>query len=252
MKSVILCEGKDDLWFIAYYLHKVANWMLDKNSPGWRHMKIPVDAPKQSCVYFYNRSTNDSLAIVSVGGQDRLKQKIEQIEHINDSYPSDPIGSIVIFRDRDDRETQELLLTMQGWFHDLVVLQNKQISVIEKNIDEIAFSVNVLPIIIPYEEQGAIETLLLEALEQKGDEEALIRHTAHEYVYNIKGQVNNYLQKQRLVTKSEYSAAIAITNPDHSTALFQEMMLTFEWENTPVAKNLFQKILLAVTTPSLS
>lgn len=132
MKSVILCEGKDDLWFIAYYLHKVANWMLDKNSPGWRHMKIPVDAPKQSCVYFYNRSTNDSLAIVSVGGQDRLKQKIEQIEHINDSYPSDPIGSIVIFRDRDDRETQELLLTMQGWFHDLVVLQNKQISVIEK------------------------------------------------------------------------------------------------------------------------
>lgn len=111
---------------------------------------------------------------------------------------------------------------------------------------------NVLPIIIPYEEQGAIETLLLEALEQKGDEEALIRHTAHEYVYNIKGQVNNYLQKQRLVTKSEYSAAIAITNPDHSTALFQEMMLTFEWENTPVAKNLFQKILLAVTTPSLS
>lgn len=26
MKSVILCEGGDDLWFLAYYLHKRARW----------------------------------------------------------------------------------------------------------------------------------------------------------------------------------------------------------------------------------
>lgn len=26
MRSVIVCEGRDDLWFISYYLHKALKW----------------------------------------------------------------------------------------------------------------------------------------------------------------------------------------------------------------------------------
>lgn len=26
MRSVIVCEGRDDLWFIGYYLYKVLHW----------------------------------------------------------------------------------------------------------------------------------------------------------------------------------------------------------------------------------
>ena len=41
MRSIILCEGKDDLWFIAYFLHKTNGWVIDKGfKKTWPYYKI--------------------------------------------------------------------------------------------------------------------------------------------------------------------------------------------------------------------
>lgn len=49
MKSVVLCEGQDDLWFIGYYLHKVGNWM--QCECPWKNYTIALKPGKQKVIF---------------------------------------------------------------------------------------------------------------------------------------------------------------------------------------------------------
>lgn len=52
MRSIILCEGKDDLWFIAYFLHKTDGWVIDKDfKKTWPYYKIKPKDHTQDVQY---------------------------------------------------------------------------------------------------------------------------------------------------------------------------------------------------------
>ena len=55
MKSVVLCEGPDDLWFIAYYLYKCAGWdRCRQPKEMWRNYEIGLLSSKLN---IYKRET---------------------------------------------------------------------------------------------------------------------------------------------------------------------------------------------------
>lgn len=246
MKSVILCEGKDDVWFIAYYLHKCAGWMVDEKATRWKNAKIPADH-KQTVTYLLCPQNADTTAIVSVGGQDRMKKMVSSIAYLNSSYPSDPIQALVLFRDCDQRDSEALAASMGAWFSPPLELHNHIISTYYCEIDEIPFFVRVLPVVIPFDETGAIETLLLKSIGERSQDGAHVVNQATSYVDTVKQNVSEFLKSDRLIVKAKYSAAIAITNPDHSTALFQDLMMSTEWENCESIKKHFIYVLDAIT-----
>ena len=111
-------------------------------------------------------------------------------------------------------------------------------------------STGVTPVIIPFSEQGAIETILKTAIREEGEEEALIVNSAEKYISDLvsSGKVGiKYLSGSRLILKAKYSAVIAATNPDHSTGLFQDMVMACPWEKSPHVKEHFDVVLNAVT-----
>ena len=57
-----------------------------------------------------------------------------------------------------------------------------------------------------------------------------------------------YLASRRLILKAKYSAVIAVTNPDHSTGLFQDMVMACPWEKSPHVQEHFDVITRAVTS----
>ena len=63
---------------------------------------------------------------------------------------------------------------------------------------------------------------------------ALSLHKPVKYVHDLiaSEKLSNYLTHNRQITKAEYSAAIAITNPDHSTELFKGLVMACPWEET--------------------
>lgn len=54
MRSVIVCEGRDDLWFISYYLHKVLGW--DKCDASLWCKSYSLSAKSGQKVFLYDFS----------------------------------------------------------------------------------------------------------------------------------------------------------------------------------------------------
>ena len=108
---------------------------------------------------------------------------------------------------------------MNDWFADCTtwlpshfVLNNNEPVLLRNEIDEVDVSTTILPVIIPFDEAGAIETLLLQAIEDSSDDGKRIAQSSREYIRQFEvAPLSQYLNKQRLRTKAKYSAAVAIT-----------------------------------------
>ena len=252
MKSVVLCEGRDDLWFISYYLHKTAKWNIVKPSQSvWKNYRLSTLTNRQEIQYLSNGS--DYVAIWSVCGKDSFEKPIREILRFISSFPFDPIDSIVVVRDRDNDSVDDVLNNMNSWFDGGITLTNKTTSILSRTIEDCDVSTKVTPIIIPFSEEGAIETILKAAIREEGEEETFIVDSAEEYIAALvaSGKVGiKYLSSSRLVLKAKYAAVIAATNPDHSTGLFQDMVMACPWEKSKYVKEHFDIILHLVTSTS--
>ncbi len=251
MKSIVLCEGPDDLWFILYYLYKVAGWS-NKGNPQklWKSFRIKeIDSHQQ---VQYLQKDGNGVAVWSVGGKDCFQKPIEEIiDTFVKEIPSDAISSIVVVRDRDHDELEDVLHTVETWFPGLGSLKNKESSrytVIAEDGEEV--STKVTPVIIPFEEPGAIETLLMNAIKEKAECGVCVTQSASEYISSLlekEDVCKAYFSHERLILKAKYAAMIAVTNPDHSTGLFQDMVLSCPWETSPYVQEHFGIILNAIS-----
>lgn len=250
MKSVVLCEGRDDLWFISYYLHKTANWNIVKPSKSaWKNYRLSTLTERQEIQYLSNGI--DYVAVWSVCGKDSFSKPVGEILRLISDFPFDPIDSIVIVRDRDNDSVDEVLSKMNSWFDGSIELTNKTTSIISRTIEDCDVFTQISPVIIPFSEEGAIETILKTAIREEGEEEAFIVNSADKYISDLvaSGKVGiKYLASSRLILKAKYSAVIAATNPDHSTGLFQDMVMACPWEKSPHVKEHFDVIVRAVTS----
>lgn len=102
MRSIIVCEGSDDLWFLGYYLNKKLNWDIC-SSKTWCSLYALSTKKKQEVQYLSSPDYANQVAIFSTGGQDRMKPLIKEWLTLVQSQPSSPIDAIVFFRDCDNR-----------------------------------------------------------------------------------------------------------------------------------------------------
>ena len=246
MKSVILCEGKDDLWFISYFLNKTSSWIVDNNVKNtWKLYRISKMEDK-NVQYICLENEDKYAAVFAVGGKDSFKDKIKKLFEINEQFPDDMIENIVVVRDCDMDQQSDILKEMESWFPSEIELSNHKVSTYEMVIEEKERKIKFLPLIIPFNEEGALETVLLSAICEDGEEEARIVEKAKNYIDEVKNECKKYLSHEREIIKAKFSATIAIINPDHSTALFKEVMLDHSWEENEEVKKHYELILSAI------
>ena len=250
MNSIILCEGRDDLWFIAYYLNKTNGW-TPCNRPGkFFPYKISPLSEKQSVEFF--SKNEDCVAIWSVSGKDAIPFAISTIlDKLVADLPMKGPESIVLVRDKDNDDEKDVLTSFEECFSKKVHLNNTKNCVYHDIVDDEDVNINITPLIIPFDRNGAIETLLLNAIRESSDEGEIIANEAETYIDRLLAFPNvgkSYLKKDRLILKARYSAAVAVTNPDHSTALFQGMVMSCPWEKSEYVKRHFDIIVNAITS----
>lgn len=251
MRSILLCEGSDDLWFSAYYLHKVAGWddctSVDKL---WPNFKVSPLNKRQKVQYFSKNS--DSVAIWCVSGKDSFGSAISTIlDKFVRNYPNASVDSIVLLRDRDVDTDESILRSFSTNFADKVTLVNKESSTYTDCIDGCDVSIKITPVIIPFDDCGAIESILMNAIREANSEGSIIVEEACKYIdvlANHDGVGQVYLKHVREIVKAKYAATIAATNPGHSTALFQDLVLSCPWETSTSVKNHFDVVLKAVSS----
>lgn len=250
MKSVVLCEGQDDLWFIGYYLHKKAGWKT-MNAPGelWKYYLIPEQYGQH---VIYLRNGNDSVAVWDVGGKNCFQIPIRiLLDKIIREFPFDPIDSIVIMSDRDNDPVEDTLNNIKTWAHLSNPMENKKPSIYKEIIDDCEVLIKVVPIIIPFEEDGAIETVLLSSISECSGAGKDVVERAKQYVdelIKLPSVKAAYLQHERLHLKAKFDAAIAITNPGHSTGLFKDLVMLCPWEASPHVQEHFDVMCRSISS----
>ena len=146
---------------------------------------------KRSIPQIYTRSKNldDRVAIWPVGGKDSFKKVIDNIMYLNNNFPDNCIDNIFIVSDRDEDDVKETLDRIRQYFIQnyckLECLNNNKVNKSFFNVDDEEYEFNIIPIIIPFEESGSLETLLLNQISCRSEEDKIVVNKAKEYVNDI-------------------------------------------------------------------
>lgn len=247
MNSIVLCEGFDDSYVLGYYLYKTDGWFLTPDQRISDRFDLPRVPKRNQRIEVYKKD-DDNLVIWCVGGKDNFGSAFEYIGRVQKMAPEDSFINIFILADRDDTEIEECisLIIQNADSHGISVgkLINSSNNSFSYEAEGELYRFNIIPIVIPFDRNGALETVLMDGIKKLGEEEEYIVAEAGKYIKGViySGILKKYLQKQRLRTKAEFSAVISVTNPDRSTAEFNTLLTSLEWEKLPEINKHFEII----------
>lgn len=238
MNSVILCEGSTDAILLSYYLNKVFGWGFCKKSP--EHLDIKQSEFDQS-INWYKRG-DDRLLICGVGGKDKMasffKEKI-----FSPIINSDAFSKIVLVLDRDDKSTKTIEAHASQLFKPIVTEMKNDCWVDNRYVDAFGMQKNVssLLIAVPTEQQGALETLMLEAIAEDPYDAAIVE-SAGDFVDRMQKSASRYIPNRRMRLKAHLGVTWAVQYPEKVFKLIDEQIRSVSWEKSEVLRNCFHQL----------
>ena len=233
MNSVIICEGSTDYSLLQYYMRKAYGW---------------VDGRPGSIKFENNRSRdlikhgNDFLTIMSSGGCGNLLSAYNMVwERNNKCKPdlSDAITKVAIITDRDEIGSEA------NFIHSLIQELNSHISIPLTPVSNnhwalvsmntrtgIPLIFEILVMVIPFAETGALETFLLNAVSASDPYDAQIITKGKFFVQNA-DPLNKYLTKRCYKTKAEFDAYFCIRTAPEQFVKRQDILKGIPWEGYP-------------------
>ncbi|MDE7416261.1 MAG: hypothetical protein K2N44_08170 [Lachnospiraceae bacterium] len=190
-----------------------------------------------------------SLTIAAAGGCSKMAEGLSEVLKKNEM--ESPEGenyfqSIVIITDRDESDTEdsfikkvEDVLSEEG-----VVLtdkiENNQWSECEmKTRADDQIRMKLLVMVIPFEENGAMETFLLNAIAKQDGYDNRIIEDCKNFVDNTDID-RKYLSKRRLVTKAKFDAYFCVRTAAEAFNQRRDIIKNVPWEDYAAIKKDFK------------
>ena len=241
MRSVILCEGSTDFVLLQYYMRKVHGWEYKKND------SVLIKGYKaRKCVLKKDRS---ELNIIGCGGCSRIPEGLQFILDSNSlSAEDEAYDRIVIITDRDEVETESefetIIATELGkqqieWKDD--ILNDKWIDFHYENGQGDNCNAKLLLLVIPFEDTGAMETFLLDAIGKADSYDAKIIADCNQFVDNVDG-AKKYLNKRRYITKAKFDVYFSVRTAAEQFVERQNILKNIPWEDYTSIQKSFEKL----------
>lgn len=244
MNGLIICEGSTDYVLLQYYMRKAFCWEDDKKI---QKSILKMDGQRSRNL----KRKEDILTIMSAGGSSKITKGLSMAlerNYYSQLNLSDMYNKIVIITDHDEETTEE------SWFQALKeTLQEKTViseSEIKNNSwinckmqnsigQEEKFS--LLLLIIPFKEQGAIETFLLNAIGKNDTYDSIIISECNSFIENIDPK-KRYLKKRRDVVKAKFDTYFSVRTPAEQFNERQNILKKIPWEEYTAIQTDFQKL----------
>ena len=243
MRTLILCEGKTDAILLSYLLQKESNWVYVKSKKGlW---DIEEDDKKDESANWYKRD-EDYILICGVGGKDKFKGFFldKLYEPIIQTQKSHNIDKIIYILDKDkdsfEMLEQKIFDDLQPICTDLLIDNWKE----NKFLDAFGMeqTVDVLGLVVPNDQEGALENVLLNALSGRAYDKNIVDKSVR-FVEEIKQEAKEYIKNSRLELKAKLSVVFAVRSPQKVFSLIDELIKSVNWESYTNIKELFVKVL---------
>lgn len=242
MKSIIICEGETDFVFLQHFMKKVNGWTDSKQKPN--------PSFKSSVNNSFSRDfvrNSDMLTIIYCGGCGNIKSIFEEVvrKNQNEILDEERYSKIVILTDNDDEGVEAKIVSELNAAsgNSAQIKNNSWTDLTFTDLTQNQFNTELLLLIIPFDENGALETFLLSSIAKTDSYDAEIIRKANDFVDNADPQ-SKYLNHRGFKTKAKLYAyfAIRIEPSVNQFRQRQDILKSVPWEQYENIRDCFKEL----------
>ena len=226
MNSVILCEGRTDAIILSYYLIKTSGWTFTKKSPKLIQIN-EIDTNQE--VNWYTKD-NDYLLIFGVGGKDNFENVYQRyIKDVMMNYDQNTgFYKLVILRDKDEKSIEDLIAENNSILgHE--TKNQKWVTCSYQNRFDMEQEIKLLSVVIPKEDQGALEHVLLSAISENAYDKNIVDKSSV-FIESFDGEADEYIGTERLKVKAKLSVVLSVLSPEQVFTEIDKRLCSIEWD----------------------
>lgn len=242
MKSIIICEGETDFVFLQHFMIKVNGW---KDSKQESNPSFKSSVSNSLSRDFFKDS--NMLTIISCGGCGNIKTVFEEVirKNENEIEDSERYTKIVVLTDNDDDcvETRIVSELNNSVKNNIPISNNNWTLLTFKDATQNQFNSELLLLIIPFNENGALETFLLESVSKVNAYDAEIIKKTKEFVDTADPE-KKYLKHRGFITKARLYAyfAIRIEPTVNQFRQRRNVLTNIPWEEYENIRTVFKEL----------
>ena len=241
MRSVILCEGSTDFVLLQHFMRRTYQWEHKSN----KQINIAGQSARECTL----QKDDNTVSIIGCGGCNRLipclnyELMLNSVSALGEAY-----DKIVIITDRDEVLTEqefseqiEYQIKVYNGKYSGLITNNEwmEFSFINGYGDEL--KTKLLMLVIPFEETGAMETFLLNAIAEQDEYDKYIINQCNAFVDNVDNQ-RKYLNKRRYITKAKFDVYFSVRTSAEQFNERRNIIKNVAWEKYPLIQNSFDKL----------
>ena len=231
MIELILVEGVSDVQLISYYLQNVY---------GWKHERDHILGiePLDEHEHIESLSKNGTqLILCGVGGNGKFAYFVER-HRVNNMIVEEDISSVMVVTDRDEASDANVRRAINNALEKISVNVGQwKDNTIEDSFGQMKH-IDTYLLIIPANEKGALERVIIDALNDIPEETALIQEVV-QFITFLKGALVPDLNQINKANKATVGTFFSIRNPKNAMRSFGFFISKIDWSKSTSLKQLF-------------
>lgn len=233
MTELILVEGDSDVQLISHYLQNVYGWNYEKAN---KLRIVPLDKND----HIESLSKNGSqLILCGVGGNGKFAHFVEQ-HRISNMMIEQEISSLMVVTDRDEDSIAKVARTIKSSFKNINIsfragewIKNE----IEDSFGQRKF-IDTYLLIIPADQKGALENVIIDALKEIPEETKLIQEVI-QFIDSLKKGIAPELNQINKANKATVGTFFSVRSPKQAMRTFGTFISQIDWSKSESLNKLF-------------
>lgn len=231
MTELVLVEGVSDVQLISYYLQKVYGWNHERDN------ELGITELDEH-EHIENLSKNGNrLILCGVGGNGKFAHFVDK-HRINNVLIEEAISSFMVVTDRDEASDARVKRAINA------SLEKVSVEVGQWKDNEVKDSFgqpkNIFTylLIIPPNEKGALERVIIDALKDIPEETGLIQEVIH-FIDSLKIGLVPELNKKNMANKATVGTFFSVHDPKNAMRSFGIFISHIDWSKSASLQQVF-------------
>lgn len=232
MTELMLVEGVSDVQLISYFLQNVYGWKHENNN----QLGItPLDEHEH--IESLSQGQNQ-LVLCGVGGNGKFAYFVEQ-HRVNDMIVEREITSLMVVTDRDEETDAKIQRTINNSLEKITIKVGQWIN--NSIVDSFGQpkTTDTYLLIIPANEKGALERVIINALKDITEESQIIQEVI-EFVNYLKENFLEELKQTNKENKATVGTFFSVRYPKNAMRSFGRFISKIDWSKSDSLKELFE------------
>ena len=231
MTELILVEGVSDVQLISYYLQNVY---------GWKHERENILGiePLDEHEHIESLSKNgNQVVLCGVGGNGKFAHFVEQ-HRVNHIIVEKDIFSLMVVTDRDEASDARIKNQINAALDQIFVESNRwKENAIQDSFGQVKRVYTYL-LIIPADEKGALERVIIDALNDIPEETALMGEV-EQFIDALKAGLVPDLNQINNANKATVGTFFSVRYPKKAMRSFGVFISKIDWSKSASLNQLF-------------